>query len=93
MDRRGFLGKTGAALLGLTALKHLPPAVASPVPLPAVTSATAASNISLVASGGLCAPLSPIYTMPAFPVDRQRPMFGMLPKFTASQGGISISGS
>jgi hypothetical protein len=44
---------------------------------------------ALVASGGLCAPLEPIYTMPLLAV-RDRPVRDALPNFRAQRGGINV---
>ena len=44
---------------------------------------------ALVASGGLCAPLEPIYTMPQFAV-RDRPVRDALPNFRAERGGVNV---
>jgi hypothetical protein len=43
----------------------------------------------LVASGGLCAPLTPFYDIPDFAV-RDRPVRGALPSFQAVRGGVSV---
>ena len=39
----------------------------------------------LMASGGLCAPLSPIYELPSFEVRAARPIREVLPMFTAAR--------
>jgi hypothetical protein len=44
---------------------------------------------SLVASGGLCAPLTPFYDIPDFAVT-DRPVRDALPSFMAERGGISV---
>lgn len=44
---------------------------------------------SLVASGGLCAPLTPIYTIPQF-ATRARPVRDALPSFNADRGGVNV---
>ncbi len=44
---------------------------------------------ALVASGGLCAPLEPIYTMPQL-ATRARPVRDSLPSFRAERGGINV---
>ena len=44
---------------------------------------------SLTASGGLCAPLEPIYTMPNFATDDE-PVWDSLPKFQARRGGVNV---
>lgn len=46
-------------------------------------------NKVLTASGGLCAPLENIYTMPNFAVD-DRPVKDALPSFQADRGGVSV---
>jgi len=43
----------------------------------------------LVASGGLCAPLTPIYSMPNFAV-QDRPVRDALPSFQADRGGVNV---
>jgi hypothetical protein len=44
---------------------------------------------ALVASGGLCAPLTPFYDIPDFAVT-DRPVRDALPSFMAERGGISV---
>jgi hypothetical protein len=44
---------------------------------------------TLVASGGLCAPLQPIYTMPQLATNA-RPVRDALPSFRAERGGINV---
>ena len=44
---------------------------------------------ALTASGGLCAPLEPIYSMPNFAVDDE-PVWDALPKFRADRGGVNV---
>ena len=44
---------------------------------------------SLVASGGLCAPLTPIYSIPQFAVT-SRPVRDALPSFNADRGGVNV---
>lgn len=46
-------------------------------------------NMALVASGGLCAPLEPIYTMPNF-ASNARPVRDALPSFQADRGGVNV---
>jgi hypothetical protein len=46
-------------------------------------------NANLVASGGLCAPLEPIYSMPNFAV-QDRPVRSALPSFQAERGGVNV---
>jgi hypothetical protein len=46
-------------------------------------------NQALVASGGLCAPLEPIYTMPNF-ASTERPVRAALPSFFAERGGVNV---
>ena len=43
----------------------------------------------LVASGGLCAPLTPLYTMPNYAV-QDRPVRDALPSFQADRGGVNV---
>ena len=44
---------------------------------------------ALVASGGFCAPLEPIYTMPNF-ATQARPVRDSLPSFQADRGGVNV---
>jgi hypothetical protein len=44
---------------------------------------------SLVASGGLCAPLTPLYSIPQFAVT-SRPVRDALPSFNADRGGVNV---
>lgn len=44
---------------------------------------------SLTAAGGLCAPLTPIYSMPNFAV-QDEPVWDALPKFRADRGGVNV---
>ena len=44
---------------------------------------------ALVASGGLCAPLTPIYTMPNFGTEAE-PVWDALPVFRAARGGVNV---
>jgi hypothetical protein len=46
-------------------------------------------NQALVASGGLCAPLEVIYTMPNF-ASQARPVRDALPSFAAERGGVNV---
>ncbi len=46
-------------------------------------------NKTLTASGGLCAPLEPFYSMPNFAVT-DRPVRDALPSFQADRGGVSV---
>jgi hypothetical protein len=46
-------------------------------------------NRVLTASGGLCAPLEPFYSMPNFAVT-SRPVREALPSFQADRGGVSV---
>jgi len=48
-----------------------------------------AEGRSLVASGGLCAPLENIYTIPQFATNA-RPVRAALPSFMASRGGVNV---
>jgi hypothetical protein len=47
------------------------------------------SGEALVASGGLCAPLTPLYTMPNF-ASQARPVRDSLPSFQADRGGVNV---
>jgi hypothetical protein len=44
---------------------------------------------ALTASGGLCAPLTPIYTMPNFATEAE-PVWDSLPVFRAARGGVNV---
>jgi hypothetical protein len=44
---------------------------------------------ALVASGGLCAPLTPIYSMPNFATEAE-PVWDALPVFRAARGGVNV---
>lgn len=44
---------------------------------------------ALVASGGLCAPLTPIYSMPNFATEAE-PVWDSLPTFRAARGGVNV---
>jgi hypothetical protein len=44
---------------------------------------------ALVASGGLCAPLTPIYSMPNFATEEE-PVWDALPVFRAARGGVNV---
>ena len=44
---------------------------------------------ALVASGGLCAPPTPFYTMPNFGTDAE-PVWDALPVFRAARGGVNV---
>jgi hypothetical protein len=46
-------------------------------------------NQALTASGGLCAPLEPIYSMPNF-ASTARPVRDALPSFQADRGGVNV---
>jgi hypothetical protein len=85
MDRRDFLKRGAFGLVALRMGSHLPgapAAVAAPV-MAAVPSAN-----YLVASGGLCAPLTPIYNLaPMYPAS---PVRDALPSFAASRGGVGF---
>mgnify|MGYP003649548851 FL=1 len=47
------------------------------------------ANGALTASGGLCAPLTPIYTMPNFGTEAE-PVWDSLPVFQAARGGVNV---
>jgi len=86
MRRSGFLKGSAGVLLGLRFGK-LPPAVAAPE---AVAGGTGVSfgicATRLVASGGLCAPLSPIYNLPIRVSLDAHPIKNSLPAFSAKRG-------
>lgn len=86
MNRGHFLKRAGLVLGGVVLGRALPleaPAEAAPNTLwYHVGEETWSPN--LVATGGLCAPLSPIYDMPSFPVR----MSEVIPPFRAQRGGL-----
>lgn len=47
------------------------------------------ANGALTASGGLCAPLTPIYSMPNFGTEAE-PIWDSLPVFQAARGGVNV---
>ena len=77
MKRRGFLAATAGLVVGLRHGKL--PTTEAGIATPAAPNATWSST-SIVASGGLCAPLSLIYEMPSFPLS-DRPIVDALPSF------------
>ena len=85
MDTRArFLGK---GLLGLFTLKGIgtavPAAVAeTAVAAPIATAPAIASAMTMLASGGLCTPLSPLYEVSGF---SGHPIHTALPAFTAER--------
>lgn len=93
MKRSGFLKGAAGGLLALKFGK-LPQAEAA-----TAVEATAATRIPgglLVSTGGLCAPLSPIYPMPLMvecsreQLDSIRPICQALPSFQATRGGVKL---
>jgi hypothetical protein len=80
VKRRGFLKSTGAALVALRygKLPDAAPAVAAPVEAAA---ANHWAGEQIVASGGLCSPLAPIYQLPAH-LQGQTPIRTALPSFS-----------
>jgi hypothetical protein len=86
MRRGEFVQSVGGAVIALRFLKA-PPAV--PAELPAVLEPAApaslyeALSVPLSASGGLCAPLTPIYAIPSLDA---RPVRDALPRFSAARG-------
>lgn len=87
VSRRRFLG-----LVGLTPavpfLSKIPVADALPTPVDPATSAVKAyalRNESLLVTGGLCAPMSPIYAIPTTPIRDS------IPAISATRGGVRFS--
>ncbi len=82
MDRRQFLGGA-AGLLGAIAFGgRLPMAEAAIEPEPLALASRWSGSI--VASGGICAPLTPIYDLPSFYA--ASPIATSLPSFSARRG-------
>ena len=88
MNRRTLLKRFSLALLASRVpIAFESPAVAaesvSPAVLPSLTGSVGAGR-TLIASGGLCAPLAPFYDIPDFAVT-ERPVRDALPSFMAEQ--------
>lgn len=89
MKRGTFLKRVGLVLGGVAVGRHIPLETPTPPALSYEAEILADSPIAywpmgenLIASGGLCAPLSPIYDMPSFASSVR----DALPMFTASRG-------
>lgn len=88
MKRGTFLKRVGLVIGGVAVGRHVP----LETPLAEAVAETASTRLGntgvsfyaegLRASGGLCAPLSPIYDMPSFAA----PVRDALPMFTTSRG-------
>jgi len=88
MDRRQFLGRSALVVGGVLVAPRIPlEIIEAPVAAAAIEAAPAASYAGLIATGGICAPLTPFYALPALQV---RPFRDVLPAFTASRGGLDI---
>jgi len=84
MRRSSFLKGTAGVLLGLRFGK-LPPAVAAPEVAATSTGVSfGLCSMRIVATGGLCAPLSPIYDLPVSL--NSHPIMKALPAFSAERG-------
>lgn len=82
--RRQLLQRGLSIGLGVVGLGRLPmpePAAATPW----LDRAVGYRAEYLVASGGLCAPFTPIYELPSFPLNA-RPVRDALPSFSAKRG-------
>ena len=94
MNRGSFLRKLGLAVGGLAVGRN----VSLETPLVEAVTKTASTRVgntgvsfgleTLRASGGLCAPLTPIYDLPTF---ERSPIRDALPTFTAVRGGVTTS--
>lgn len=93
MDRRGFLGRALLVLAlpsrGVAALDRRTSSAPSVGATPSLPTTRASFPIGgdLVASGGLCSPISPIYNVPALGVSG-RPVRDSLPTFQAVSGDV-----
>lgn len=95
MRRRELLKRAGVGLLVLRGIGTAPRAVvpvveAAPALLPAAPLALA-SGQSLVATGGLCAPLTPYYRIAVDTSGFARPLRNSMPSFSARRGGTQLS--
>lgn len=83
MNRRSFITRAGATIAGLVVAPRVTLENAAAAPAPALDAARAISwDAPLVASGGLCAPVTPYYQLDTLLYDR--PIRSALPKVTAS---------
>lgn len=92
--RRGTFLKRGAALLGgLAVAGKLPPSVLEDAvaasPAPEALPGAAGLSRSLVATGGLCAPVTPYYDLKL--CTSPSPVREALPSFAADRGGIRFT--
>lgn len=87
MRRSSFLRRLAVALFAPAAFSRGPNALGQgPKPAPAPTSLPLGER-SLVASGGLCAPMTPLYA----PI-HTTPIRDALPSFQAQRGGLTWDG-
>lgn len=90
MRRGTFLKRMGLAVGGLAVAGKLPAEMLADgaVAAPAAPEALAAAPVLLGSSGGLCAPVTPYYTLQNVAV-AVRPVRDSLPAFPASRSGIT----
>lgn len=93
MNRRRLLQTAAALLLAPSAAKLAPPAIAAPALEPVADGVLTATSdfqmfgeMGLVASGGLCAPVSPYYALTD--LSTGRPIRDALPRLAAQRGGV-----
>lgn len=86
MDRRAFLNRAAGLAALVVAGRHAAPGTAVASTAPATTVEVLAPSSRLVASGGLCAPLTPCYTMPTL----RGPLVEVLPRFQATRGMLAL---
>jgi hypothetical protein len=91
-SRRGLLGRALVGLAGLRALGSVGPVVSAPSgPVELVATSVRVSRLPaaglLVASGGVCPPLSPVYELPNF---ASRPVTEALPSFEVRRGDVEL---
>lgn len=88
MNRASFLRRAGLALGALSIGARVPVGAAESVPAaPEALGPVVGYSGDLVASGGLCAPVSPYYTLAYFE-NGSKPLRDALPAFHADRGGI-----
>lgn len=97
MNRRRLLQNAAALLLAPSVAKLAPPAIAAPIVAQPAREAiapmivrlradTSAFDAAMVATGGICAPVSPYYGLVELSADR--PIRDALPRLAAPSGGV-----